>query len=92
MASGKQHPYGSSQPILWATPFRSPLTRRHFLAFPVASERPRCLRPARRPLHRRDDVVTSGYSPANVAQDADYVALKNGRTAFNSVSHSGLKG
>ena len=28
-------------------------------------------------------MVTSGYSPANVAQDADYVAFKNNRTAFN---------
>jgi multiple sugar transport system substrate-binding protein len=29
------------------------------------------------------DLVTKGYSPANVGQDADYIALKNGRNAFN---------
>jgi multiple sugar transport system substrate-binding protein len=28
-------------------------------------------------------MVTNGYSPANVAQDADYVAFKNNKTAFN---------
>lgn len=29
------------------------------------------------------DLVTSGYSPRNVGQDADYVALKNGKNVFN---------
>ncbi|HEX8434272.1 ABC transporter substrate-binding protein [Archangium sp.] len=29
------------------------------------------------------DLVKKGYSPANVAQDADYLALQNGRNAFN---------
>jgi multiple sugar transport system substrate-binding protein len=29
------------------------------------------------------NLVTKGYSPANVGQDADYIALKNGRNAFN---------
>jgi len=28
-------------------------------------------------------LVKGGYSPANVGQDADYVALKNGRNVFN---------
>ena len=28
-------------------------------------------------------LVTDGHSPANVGQDADYLALKNGQTAFN---------
>lgn len=28
------------------------------------------------------DLVTKGYSPANVGQDADYVAFKNGKNAF----------
>lgn len=29
------------------------------------------------------DLITQGYSPAKVDQDADYIALKNGKTAFN---------
>lgn len=29
------------------------------------------------------DLVKNGYSPKNVGQDADYVALKNGRNALN---------
>jgi len=29
------------------------------------------------------NLVTKGYSPANVGQDADYIALKNGKNAFN---------
>jgi multiple sugar transport system substrate-binding protein len=29
------------------------------------------------------DLVKQGYSPANVAQDADYVSLKNGKNAMN---------
>lgn len=29
------------------------------------------------------DLVKNGYSPKNVAQDADYIALKNGKNAFN---------
>jgi len=29
------------------------------------------------------DLVKKGYSPANVGQDADYVALQNGKNAFN---------
>jgi multiple sugar transport system substrate-binding protein len=29
------------------------------------------------------DLVKKGYSPANVSQDADYIALQNGRNAFN---------
>lgn len=29
------------------------------------------------------DVVKQGYSPANVGQDADYVAFKNNKNAFN---------
>lgn len=29
------------------------------------------------------DLVKKGYSPAKVAQDADFVALQNGKTAFN---------
>lgn len=29
------------------------------------------------------DLVKKGYSPANVGQDADYVALKNGKNVFN---------
>jgi multiple sugar transport system substrate-binding protein len=29
------------------------------------------------------DLVKKGYSPKNVAQDADLVALRNGKTAFN---------
>ena len=29
------------------------------------------------------DLIKQGYSPANVAQDADYIALKNGKNAFN---------
>ncbi len=29
------------------------------------------------------DLVKKGYSPANVGQDADYIALQNGRNAFN---------
>ncbi|HET8589855.1 MAG TPA: ABC transporter substrate-binding protein [Nakamurella sp.] len=29
------------------------------------------------------DLIKKGYSPGNVAQDADYVALKGGKNAFN---------
>lgn len=29
------------------------------------------------------DLVKKGYSPSNVGQDADYVALKNGKNVFN---------
>ncbi|WP_433363359.1 ABC transporter substrate-binding protein [Actinoplanes sp. CA-142083] len=29
------------------------------------------------------DLVKNGYSPKNVGQDADYIALKNGRNVFN---------
>ncbi|MGV8845245.1 ABC transporter substrate-binding protein [Tessaracoccus sp.] len=29
------------------------------------------------------DLITKGYSPAKVAQDADYIAFKNGENAFN---------
>jgi multiple sugar transport system substrate-binding protein len=29
------------------------------------------------------DLVKNGYSPRNVGQDADYIALKNGRNVFN---------
>lgn len=29
------------------------------------------------------DLVKNGYSPAKVAQDADYIAFKNGKNAFN---------
>lgn len=29
------------------------------------------------------DLIAQGYSPAKVDQDADYIALKNGKTAFN---------
>ena len=29
------------------------------------------------------DLIKQGYSPAKVDQDADYVALKNGKNAFN---------
>ncbi len=29
------------------------------------------------------DLIKNGYSPANVAQDADYIALKNSQNAFN---------
>ncbi|MCG5218523.1 ABC transporter substrate-binding protein [Streptosporangium sp. KLBMP 9127] len=29
------------------------------------------------------DLVKQGYSPKNVAQDADFIALQNGRAAFN---------
>ena len=29
------------------------------------------------------DLVKKGYSPKNVAQDADVIALQNGKTAFN---------
>lgn len=29
------------------------------------------------------DLVKKGYSPANVGQDADYLALKNGKNVFN---------
>ncbi|WP_130013455.1 ABC transporter substrate-binding protein [Serinicoccus sediminis] len=29
------------------------------------------------------DLIEQGYSPAKVDQDADYIALKNGKTAFN---------
>lgn len=29
------------------------------------------------------DMINKGYSPKNVGQDADYIALKNGKNAFN---------
>ncbi len=29
------------------------------------------------------DLIKNGYSPSNVAQDADYIALKNSQNAFN---------